>query len=593
VLGHYHMAYFLLLALGLWALYLALWDPERRRDTAPWKPLSLAAAAVVVGLGITALQVLPFLAYIPFSPRAPGGPDTGWAFATGYALPPSELFTLLLPQFNGVLEHYWGSNPIKLHTEYVGFLPLALAAFALGDKARRRLVLAFGFGVLLFLMFSFAGHTALYRPFFEVLPLLNRIRAMGMVFYLVAFALCVLAGIGMDRVLARTVPARTVLVVTGGVALFALLGVMGGLQGLAESLALPERWTAVDANAPFLRGGALRLLVFVALGGGVLWAVAAGRIARDVATATLVVLVAVDLWSVDRAFYIFSPRADVLFADDAVISRLRQVQPPYRVLDAGDSYGHSILMAYRIPVATGYHGFELQRYDELGGASEGWPNLLSPTLLDLLAIRFLILSGAQDVPGYHQVVGPTSTAFGTTAVLYERDTLPPYARVLPASVKAPEAQVVPTLVDPRYPVNGVAMLPDTSTATSPSARPPFAPSTVSATVSEWRPGAMIVKLQGRDSTRGLLLVSENWYPDWRAKVDGRAATVRRINHTLLGVDLPAGAREVRLRFDSPAYARGKIVSALSLLAAAGVILLPVVRRRRLIADWLVSRLGRI
>ena len=579
VLGHYHMAYFLLLALGLWALYLTLWDPDRPHGTAPWKPLGLAGAAVVVGLGITALQVLPFFAYIPYSPRAPGGPDTGWAFATSYALPPSELFTLLLPQFNGVLEHYWGRNPIKFHTEYVGFLPLALAALALGDRARRRLVIAFGVGALFFLLLSFGGHTAFYRPFFEVLPLLNKIRAMGMVFYLVAFALCVLAGIGMDRVLARTVPRRTVLAVTGGAALFALVGAVGGLQGLTESLALAERWAAADANAPFLRAGALRLLVFVVLGGGVLWATVAGRLARPAATAALVVLATIDLWSVDRAFYTFSPRADVLFADDAVISHLRQVRPPFRVLDAGDSYGQSILMAYRIPVAMGYHGFQLQRYNELAGAGEGWRNLLSPTLLDLLAIRFMILPGPQDVPAYHQVVGPTSTAFGTTAVLYERNTLPPYARVLPASVKASDEQVVPTLVDPRYPVNGVALLPDTSTAISPPVRPPFPASNVSATVTAWRPGAMTIALRGSDSTAGHLLVSENWYPDWRAEVDGRAATVRRLDHTLLGVDLPAGAREVRLRFDSPYYANGKLLSALSLLAAAGMILLPIIRWR--------------
>jgi hypothetical protein len=580
VLGHYHMAYFLLVALGLWALYLALWDPERRRDARAWKPLGLAAAAVVVGLGITALQVLPFFAYIPYSPRAAGAPDTGWAFATSYALPPSELFTLLLPEFNGVLERYWGRNPIKFHTEYVGFLPLALAALALGDRARRGLVLAFGLGALFFLMFSFGGHTPFYRPFFEILPLLKKIRAMGMVFYLVAFALCVLAGIGLDRVLARTVPMRTVLAVVGGAALFALLGAMGGLQGIAASLALPERMAAVDANAPMLRAGSLRLLAFVALGGAVLWAAAAGRVARGAAAAALVALAAAELWSVNRVFYVFSPRAAELFADDAVTTHLRQVRRPYRVIDAGDSYGHSILMAYRIPVAMGYHGFQLQRYNELVGAGEGFRNLLSPSLLDLLAIRFLILPAPQVVPGYHQVVGPTSTAFGTTAVLYERDTLPAYARVLPASAKAPEAQVVPTLVDPRYPASGVALLPDTSTASSPPAQPPFPASAVSATVTDWRPGAMTIALQGADPTPGHLLVSENWYPDWRAEVDGRAGTVRRVNHTLLGVDLPAGAREVRLRFDSPAYARGKVVSALSLLAAAGMIVLPLLRRRR-------------
>ncbi|MDB4915847.1 MAG: hypothetical protein JWM95_3491 [Gemmatimonadetes bacterium] len=580
VLGHYHMAYFLLIALGLWALYLSLWDPERPRGVPAWKPLCLAAVAVGVGVGITALQVLPFLAYIPFSPRAARGPDQGWGFATSYALPPSEVFTLALPEFNGVLDHYWGRNPIKFHTEYMGFLPLALACIAVGDRARHRLVVAFGAAVLLFLTFAFAGYTPLYRPFFELLPGLNKIRAMGMVFYLVAFALCVLAGLGMDRVLGKEVRGRTIAAVVGVAALFALFGVAGGLQGLSESMAVPARQAAVEANAPFLRSGALRLLLFVVLGGGVLWATAAGRLGRWAATSALLVLVAMDLWSVDRRFYIFSPRASVVFADDAVTTHLRKVRPPYRVLDAGDSYGHSVLMAYRIPVAMGYHGFQLQRYNELGGATEGWRNLLSPSLLDLLAIRFVILPGAQQVPGYHQVVGPTPTAFGTTAVLYERDAVPAYARVLPASVKAPESQIVPTLADPRYPVSGVALLPDTSTANSPAAQPPFRPSAVSAIVTDWRPGAMTIELQGSEPAVSHLLVSENWYPDWRAEVDGKAGAVRRVNHTLLGVDLPSGAREVRLRFDSAAYARGKLVSAFSLLVAVGWFLVPLLTRRR-------------
>ena len=579
VLGHYHMAYFLLLALGLWSLYLALFDPERPRGAAAWRPLAWTGAAVLIGVGITALQVLPFVAYIPYSPRAASGPDQGWAFASSYALPPSEVFTFLLPEFNGVLDRYWGRNPSKFHTEYVGFLPLALAALALGDAPRRRLVVALGLGGLLFLLLSFGGHTVFYRPFYELLPGLKKIRAMGMVFYLTAFALCVLAGIGADRLLAHRVPTRTVLGVVGAALVFALLGVAGGLQGLTESLAIPERLGAVAANADALRAGALRLLAFVVVGGAALWATASGSLAPRIATGALTAVVAVELWSVDRVFYTFSPRADVLFADDAVTRHLKAVEPPYRVLDVGDSYGYALLMAYRIPVARGYHGFQMQRYNELAGADQGFRNLLSPSLLDLLAIRYLILPQPQEVPGYRQVVGPTSTTFGNTAVLYERDTIPAYARVLPASFKAPDGQVVPTLVDPRFPASSVALLPDTATTSSPTARPPFRPATATARVTEWRPGAMTIALTGAEAAPSHLLVAENWYPDWRADVDGRPGLVRRINHALLGVDLPPDAREVRLRFESSAYATGKIVSLIALLVAAAMIVLPAVRRR--------------
>jgi hypothetical protein len=580
VLGHYHMSYFLLIALGLWALYLAFWDSERAADSNPWLALGFSAAAVAVGVGITALQVMPFYEYIKYSPRAEGGPNTGWAFATSFALPPAEIFTAILPQFNGILDHYWGSNPLKFHTEYIGFLPLALAALALGDATHRRLVIAFSVGALLFLLFSFGGNTPFYRPFFEVLPLLNKIRAMGMVFYLVAFPVAMLAAIGCDRLLERRVSVRTVAIVAGAFGIFALLGSVGALQGFAEALSIPERAEAVQANASSLQSGAIRLLAFVGLSSALLIALAAGRVKANAAVIGLVVLLTADLWSIDRLFFTFSPRADTLFADDAVTTYLEKTKMPYRVIDGANAYDKSILMKYRIPSALGYHGFELRNYQMLGGKTEGWNNLGTPNLFDLLAIRFLILDKAQALPGFHQVVGPTQTAFGTTAVLYERDTAPNYARVILAAAKLPEDQVVPTVIDSRFPVSGALLLPDTSTAQVAPAKQPFPMSQATASVTAWAPGKMTVSIAGADATAGHLLISENWYPDWHATVDGKPGVVRRADQTLISVDLPAGAKSVELVFDSPTYAKGKIVSLVALLIAAAMMLVPMVMGRR-------------
>ena len=580
VLGHYHMAYFLLIALGLWALYLAFWDSERAAGSNPWVALAFSAIAVGVGVGISALQVMPFIEYIKYSPRAEGGSDTGWAFATSYALPPAEIFTAILPQFNGVLDHYWGQNPIKFHTEYIGFLPLALAALAFGDATRRRLAIAFGVGALLFLFFSFGGNTPFYKPFFELLPLLNKIRAMGMVFYLVAFPIAMLAAIGCDRVLARRVPMRTVFLVCGGFALFALMGSAGVLQGLAESLAIPERATAVQENAAELQIGAVRLLLFVLVGSALLIATAMGRLRAHVAAFALVMVVAADSWSIDRGFFSFSPRASELFANDAVTTHLQSVKLPYRVLDGVQAYPQSTLMKYRIPSVLGYHGFELRNYDLLGGKAEGWRNLGAPNVFDLLGVRFLIVDKAQPIPGFHQVVGPTQTPFGTTAVLYESDTIPKYARVILTAAKVQESQVVPTLIDPRFPVSGAMLLPDTSSATVGDAKPPFPMSSATAAVTEWAPGLIKVAITGADAVPAHLLIAENWYPDWHATVDGKPGTVRRADQTLISVDLPPGAKEVQLTFDSPTYAKGKLVSLVALLIAALMIAAPLVLGRK-------------
>jgi len=545
--------------------------------------LALAAGAVAVGLGITALQVMPFFAYIPFSPRADGATDLGWEFATSYALPPSEVFTLLLPQFNGVLDHYWGSNPIKFHTEYMGALPLVLAAFAFGDKTRRTMAFTLAGFALFFLLLSFAGHTPFYRPFYEFMPLLKKIRAMGMVFYLPAFFVCILAGIGAERVLARSVSMKTVLGVGGAVVLFALLGAVGGLQGLAESLAINERYEAVVSNAPYLQSGAVRLLVFAVAGLAVLVGSVNGKLARPVATAMLALVVALDLWSVNKEFYTFSPRASELFADDAITTKLKDVKPPYRVLDAANAYGWSLLMAYKVPSALGYHGFELQRYRELGGKDGGWQNLFSPNLLDLMAIRYLVLPDTQAVPGFHQVVPKITTTFGTPAALYERDSLPAYARVLPASAKLEPKQAAATIVDERFPVNRVAIFDDTATVSSPAAAQPFVAPTATATVTKWQPGAMEIAVNGAERAPSHLVVSENWYKDWSAQVDGKPGVVRRGDLSLLTVDLPPGAKSVTLTFSSPEYATGKMVSLVSLLLAFAMIGAGLAMARRQVA----------
>ncbi|MDZ4863911.1 MAG: YfhO family protein [Gemmatimonadota bacterium] len=580
VLGHFQMCYFLLLALGMWAIYLAVADPERPPGQNPWATLALAAVAVTLGIGITALQGLPFLQYVPFSPRATGGPNTGWEWVNAYAFPPEEIFTTLLPQFNGVLDHYWGRNPIKFHTEYLGVIPVVLACCGVGARGQRRLTLALLVGAVVFLLFAAAGHTPFYRIWFEFMPMMKKMRAVGMVFFLVAFPVAILAGFGLDRLLTGEITVRRLLFLTGGLAVFALLGIAGVLQSVAELLVIPQRMEQAALNAEPLRAGAVRLLLFVVLAGGAFWAIGVGKVRGAATAAVLLTVMSADLWSIDRLFYTFSPRAAELFRDDPVTAALRQVIPPYRVFDAGGSYPASTLMAYRIPVAVGYHGNELQAYDQLAGKDRGYASLQTPALLDLLALRFLILPDTMTLPGWHRVVATERNTFGNPAVLYEQDSIPAYVRVFGVAAKVPTDQVIPTLLDPRFPHAQVLLYPDSVSFELPALRPPVHLTTLHATVQQWAPGAIRIAIAGRDSAITHLLVSENWYPDWRATVDGKPAQVYQANGSLIGVPLAPGASEVVLRFESAGYRLGKRVSLIALLLTLGLAAVPFWLQRR-------------
>ena len=524
--------------------------------------------------------MLPFLAYVPFSPRGEGGPSGGWDYAIAYSMPPEEVFTTVLPQFNGVLEKYWGRNFFKLHTEYLGAVVVALAAIGVGDRGRRRLVQAFGAIALLFLLISLGGHTPFYRLWYEVMPMMKKVRAPGMAFYLVALPVCVYAAFGVERLLRRDVSLRALMTPVAVLGFLALLGTVGVLESVATLLASPEQAPRVLANAGDMRGGGLRLLVVVALAGGAFWAVWTGRIRGAAAAAALALITVADLWSVDRRFFDFKPPAAELFADDPVTTLLEQEPRPFRVLDVG-VYPGAVLMASRIQTVLGYHGVEVRYYDELLGGKNEWRNLGNPTLHDLLAVRYLLLPDTQAVPGFHRVAGPVATRHGANAVVYRRDTAPDYVRIVPAGAKLPDAQLVPTVIDPRFPRNDVVVFSDTASLSPAPIRTGAADTTaVKATMADWRPGAMRITLSGSDTVPRYLLVSETWYKDWLARIDGKPAPVYRGDHALLAVEVPPGAREVSLRFDSPEYARGKVVSLLALLTIAGLYGGTLVARRR-------------
>jgi hypothetical protein len=581
---HYQLTYYLLVACGIWTLWLALWDPGRpeslRRPAAAWGAVGLTFGAVLLGLGIAALQIIPFLAYVPYSPRGAGGASSGWEYAIAFSMPPEEIASTILPQFNGVLAAYWGRSFFKLHTEFLGVIVVLLGGLAWGDRARRPLLRVTGAIAVLFLLISLGGYTPFYRLWYEVMPMMKKVRAPGMAFFLVALMTAVWAGIGADRLLRRDVPRRTLLTWLGVLGGIALLGAVGGLQPIATVLAQPEQTDRVLANAAALQVGAIRLLVFVGLAAAGTLAVADGKLRPPAAAAALALVTAGDLWSVDRLFFQFSPPAARLFQDDAITARLRHEKPPFRVLDVGVFPG-SYLMADDIEQVLGHHGNEVRFYDELLGGKNLWKNVGNPVVLDLVAARFLILPAEQELPGFHKVLGPVQTTPGGPGILYERDSVVPYARVLPAGLKVPEDQTIPALIDPRFPHNRVALYADTThVAVQPiRAGQQVPPSGVHASIEEWEPGRMRIALAGTDPNPTFLLVSETWYPDWHATVDGKPAAVHRGDYAFLSVALPPGAREVRLEFASPDYRRGRTITWLALLVTVGLLVGPAARSR--------------
>ena len=148
----------------------------------------------------------------------------------------------------------------------------------------------------------------------------------------------------------------------------------------------------------------------------------------------------------------------------------------------------------------GYHGHEIRFYDELLGGKGQWRNVGQP---DAAATSWRCATCCSPrrsrCRDFTRCSGPVTTTPGRPAVLLERDTLPPFVRVVPgARSSSPRTRWSPTVIDPRFPFNLGRPLSghgSADTRADPGGQVPDAVA-VRPTLAEWAPGRMRITLAG-------------------------------------------------------------------------------------------------
>jgi len=617
---HPQLLQYLLLTAGFWGLYLAFgeWQGTRLERRVALKRLGFALGAVAVGFLMGAVQYYPVIEYIPWSPRAGG---KGWEHAVSYSFPIEELVNMYVPEFTGILDRYWGRNGIHFHSEYLGPATLILATAAIGATGRaaalsRRFKL-FWLGVLVVsLLWALGGYTPFYRLVYYVVPGTKFFRAPSTIIFVTTFATALFAAIGTERLLAAQWPSRRFLIAWASAAgVVALLGVTGALTNVGIAIVGDAMlqggvpWSErVTANSGALALGTLRSLLFALLTLAVIWGAASGRLRGVQAALALMAVLVADLWSVERRYWRFSPPASVVYASDPTIDYLAARRDSARVLALvlADGVGrdHMLrydgLMVHDVRQAFGYHGNELGRYrtlscggEECDGSNPYGPMMRQPHVRSLFNLRYLLTNAPPAEMGtLHQllgsqpslVAGPARNAAGTMVYLYRFPEENPPAWVASGALKAPDDAVLATLLDPRFNADmqrRVALVDTTSTVATvsdPAAVPP--PSAIRARVQRPSHGRILVELSDPAQSGNVLVVSENFYPGWRARVDGRDVDPLRADFVLIGVPLAAGARQVELVFRSDTLAAGKVVTLVAVALGLALLALGAIMDRR-------------
>lgn len=578
---HPQLFQYMLLVSGAFALFLAFADPTTRKIERKLviRRLVFALGAIVLGAMIGAIQYLPVMEYVDWSPRAGG--KKGWEHAISYSLPPSELFNTYLPQFTGMLNNYWGVNRIHLHSEYIGAAVLVLAGLAWTrktDVARRR-VMWWATGMLIVAtLWAMGGATPFYRLVYAIVPGTKYFRAPSIMLYVVQLSVAVLAGLGAERALRGDVSRRYLIGWGGAAVAIALLASAGSLTSIATSIAAADRADLVAANNGEVVAGALRSAIFVLLALAALFLTQRQQLSGQWAAIALAAVILTDLWSIERKYWMFMPPAKVIFAENDVTKYLNAQQQPARLIArelaaaAGrDPYigGTDGLMDHRIRDALGYHGNQIDRYDVLAGRPQ-YNQIGNPNFWALANIQFFLTNtDSLPIPGATRVLGPVSSPIGTPLYLYKLPGVQPFAWLAPVIVKADDEATVNTLLDPRFDVRRAAIFANDAQVRAQQIQALPEPLSIEANASDYKPGHFVVELSAPSPAGSALVVSENYYPGWSATVDGKPVPVWRADMPFMGVELPVGARRLEFNFASKPYERGKTITLVALFLSLG------------------------
>src|SRR5688500_15657751 len=396
---HPQLLQYMLLASGAFTIHLAV-SALRRKETGGLRILGrmgLALVWVAIGLAMGAIQYLPVSEYVAWSPRSGGLADYSTAVSFGW--PAKELFDAYLPEFTGMIEAYWGENAIHLHSDYVGAIVLVLAGAAFGGLKRapeRGFIILWTVTLVIALLWALGGDTPFYRIPYAVIPGTKYFRAPATVFFVGTMGLAVLAATGAERVLRRELSLRYMLTWLVFAVAVVGLAMFGILNDFAQVLAPDELVDLVIANSPAVTFGAWRSFAFVFALIIVAILHRKGKLSLRAAGVSLAILTAVDGLSVMARYWMFSEPASVVYRTDAAIERVKADPQPGRVLalELADNPRRDTnlqgdgLMIHRVRGVLGYHGNQLNFYNQLLQKDQDFQQVFNPQIWQLLNVKY-------------------------------------------------------------------------------------------------------------------------------------------------------------------------------------------------------------
>ena len=598
--GHPQVAvYTLYLAVALVAGALVIDRP--RRDVA-LRRVCWSAFALALGIGLATVSILPMIELGEFSRRS----VSNWDLYISKALPPWQLLAVAAPfAFGGFWTGgghvpYFGLGSPSENMGYVGFAPLvfALAAGLALTKHRSDARLWLGLTVVAVLLCL--GAATPVGTLFYYVPGYASFRVPARHLFVVSLCLAIASGLAFADLTKRREGFGAI--ATAVVAIVALTTIAFAMFAwyTPDVRALATTWTYARWAIvwPIVVAAALGVTAF-------LGRTSAHRPSGALTFAVLLIVLHVGdlaLLHYRMPGYQFA-YADVQTSEAVLHPRMALLRQELqrtgeRVLAVDGSKNQFLLpnltRPWGIAAASGTGSLGIERYLDMlgmGGPGDVYPESLSATQqgVDLFSIRYALVPKGSPMIEDLRAQNDRWVALeelqyyeydpDTHYTLYRNERARPRAWCVPEVRHATAGESLAAIRSGHMPGGGefnparIALVEPDALRDWQRRADPDARSQV--TTSLGRQQRYLVNT----SSPCLLVLSEVYYPWWRASVDEARTDITIVNHAMVGVPVPAGSHVVRLWHVPTSIWIGGTATAVSVVVWLVVALVPLASRR--------------
>jgi hypothetical protein len=574
--------------------------------------ISAVVIFLSVAILISAVQLMPSYVLATQTLRAE---RIGSEIGSGYAMPMKQFVTFIAPEsFGTFLDYsYWGERNFWELVMYVSVTTSLLASSTLLTIKRKdglqKYKIIFATLFIFSILFVVEG-SPLFQLFFKYVPGFSLFRKPSIMLLLTSISLSLLGGIGLDSILSEDSVRKEKLKVDMISKLPIILSLLAILVIASLVLLKPEvysyaeklllaKYSEFTSTVHPLKYGIdwYKQLIPVAFS-HIVWSIATfaffcatfgalaslyftSRIGKSAFAILVLVICVADLWAFGMKYISVTDPAQV-FSERIPLSLLNRSEP-FRMADGTFSFPQFIAMNHGIEIINGYDPSSIERYTQLiyrfFGPKDSNPlsdepytfklDTSSRTIdrLDLLNVRYIFsnstinasgfsLSKTISVPVYDQYV---RTSKNQTVYVYEASKFLPRAYVVPNAEVMDKEHVLDALSDPKFdPTNTVILeeIPNESESKLQNAGVFTAANVI--TYPQALPDE--VRIRVATSHDGYLVLSQNWYPGWKAYDNGKEARIYLADYAFDAIYLPAGEHDVIFRYQPDTFVPGSLLS---------------------------------